>query len=348
MNKKIISSYKLPRLRTYWLLLTLIVAFFPCLSFAKTCSYVYGGPAIVSFSDITIDSKYNKNTPVGTIIFDKSYHSNQTGKITCTDNHPDYSEGFPSSPSTLVGSDPCLFNVPLTNGKNSGLGIKIYYDLQASHTTPGRYCMVYPKKNSTSSKNNFSVEGNFRIQLQVVGELQSGDIDLSRFSNGGIWWNNLEGFYISFNNIIINLHTLSCDVNTPDVPVSLSSATGINADTTFKGINSTSPQVDFNIELTCDPATNVAIRFEGETVSGGNNSILKLTNQNNSASGVGVQILDKNQNIIIFNQPDYILQLSNVQQTSTALTFSARYIQTEKNVTPGKADAEATFYLSFP
>ncbi|WP_340543750.1 fimbrial protein [Escherichia coli] len=350
MKIKIISTYKVTSRETLLLLVILIAAFVPSLSFAKTCSYASGGPALVSFSDISINSEYNKNTAPGTIIFDRSYHSSHSGQITCSDNYPDYSEGFATSPSTLVGSDICLFNVPLTNGKNSGIGIKIFYDLKNNNTTPNNYCMEYPKRTSTANKNNFSVEGNFRIQLKVIGELQSGEIDLSRFSNAGIWWNNIEAFSLEFSNTIINLHSLSCDLNTPDVPVSLSPAAGINSDITFKGINSTSALVDFNIGLTCDPGTNVAIRFEGDTVSGSNNSILKLTQQNNSASGVGVQILDKNKNIIPLNQPDYVLQLSNIQQSATSLNFSARYIQTESNVTPGKADADAdaTFYLSFP
>ena len=115
MKIKIISTYKVTSRETLLLLVILIAAFVPSLSFAKTCSYASGGPALVSFSDISINSEYNKNTAPGTIIFDRSYHSSHSGQITCSDNHPDYSEGFATSPSTLVGSDNCLFNVPLTN-----------------------------------------------------------------------------------------------------------------------------------------------------------------------------------------------------------------------------------------
>lgn len=348
MKHKYICVKKNATVPFFLLIITLFIGLMPWTSLlAAECHYASGGPATVSFTDININRQLEKDTPVGTVIFDKSYHSNRTGRIICSGGSISYSEGYSAQPSSFVSSDPCLFNIPLNNGQNSGLGIRIYYDLTKNKTNPGTYCLQYPKRSSIASSYDFSTEGNFRIVLEVVGQLQNGILDLSHFSNGGIWWNNLEAFYLSFTNTVIDIKALSCDVNTPELPVSLSSAMGINADTTFQGMNSTSPEVNFNIELTCDTGTNIAIRFEGNTING-NNSILKLIDQDNSASGVGVQILDKNRNAITFNQPDYILQMSNIQQSQISLPYNARYIQTGSTVTPGKADAEATFYLLFP
>lgn len=333
-------------------LLTIVLAgIYPTFCFsASECHYVSGSAATVTFQNINLETDLNQDTPIGTILFDQNNRSTQSGHFTCSGGTVSYTEGFPTLPATLVGSDPCLFNVPLTSGENSGLGLKIYYELnKKTSVTPSTYCMEYPKLiHSVNVTDVNQLQGNFRLILQVVGKLKGGTIDLSAFSGSGIWWNSVQGFELIFSNTFIDLKTLTCDVNTPDIPVSLAPVGGINADTTFKGINSTSVPVDFNIDLTCDQGANVAIRFEGLTKTGSNGSILKLTDQDSSATGIGVQIRDKNKNIIIFNQPDFVLQESNIQQAQISLPFSAQYIQTDSQVTAGKADAEATFYLSFP
>lgn len=333
--------------------IVLIICFY-CISIdycaASECHYVSGSQATVTFSDVNVDTTVNKDTPIGTVVFDRNYRSTQSGNFTCSGGGVTYSEGFTQQPATQVGSDVCLFNVPLTDGRNSGLGIKIYYELNKTQSvTPSQWCMQFPKRSHQVSVTNVDkLQGNFRIILQVVGELKSGTIDLSRFSNGGIWWDTVQGFELIFNDTFIDLQARTCDINTPDIPVSLSPAGGINANTTFTGINSTSTPVDFRIDLTCDTDVNVAIRFEGDTLNGSNDTILKLTEQDNSATGIGIQILDKDKNIMSFNQPDFVLQTSNVQQSQVSLPFSARYIQTSSQVTGGKADAEATFFLAFP
>lgn len=335
----------------YLLLAIVLASIYPTFCFsASECHYVSGGAATVTFQNIDLETNLNKDTPIGTVLFDQNNRSTQSGHFTCSGGSVNYSEGFPTLPATLVGSDPCLFNVPLTSGENSGLGLKIYYELnKTTSVVPSTYCMEFPKlSHSVSVTDVNKLQGNFRLILQVVGELKGGAIDLSAFSGSGIWWDSIQGFELTFSNVLVDLKTLTCDVNTPDIPVSLTPAGGINADTTFKGINSTSEPVDFNIDLTCDQGTNVAIRFEGQTKTGSNDSILKLTDQDNSATGIGVQIRDNNKNIIIFNQPDFVLQASNAQQAQISLPFSAQYIQTDSQVTAGKADAEATFYLSFP
>ncbi|MDM2842885.1 fimbrial protein [Citrobacter portucalensis] len=351
MNSKFCSKKFNISISKYLLLAIVLAGIYPTFCFsASECHYVSGDAATVTFQNIHLETGLNQDTPVGTILFDQNNRSTQSGHFTCSGGAVNYSEGFPTLPATLVGSDPCLFNIPLTSGENSGLGLKIYYELnKKTSVTPSTYCMEFPKlTNSVNVTDVNQLQGNFRLILQVVGKLKGGAIDLSAFSGSGIWWNNVQGFELIFSDVLIDLKTLTCDVNTPDIPVSLAPAGGINADTTFKGVNSTSVPVDFNIDLTCAQGTSVAIRFEGQTKTGSNDSILKLTDQDNTATGIGVQILDKNKNAMTFNQPDFVLQASNVQQTQISLPFSAQYIQTDSQVTAGKADAEATFYLSFP
>lgn len=335
-------------IRQKLLLLLFMVAIFPWSFCHATCNFSSGGPATVSFENLNLGTSLNKDTAVNTVLYDNYQHSTVSGKIACNSSTQNYSEGFATLPAPQVGSDVCLYKLPLIDGSDSGLGIKIYYDLSSTSHNVDTYCLEYPKRHSTAyTGTNFTQQGNFRIIVQVIGELHSGTIDFTRFSNAGIWWDDLLGFSIVFSNTFLDVKALTCNINTPDIPVSLSAAAGINAETTFKGINSTSTPVDFNIDLTCDKGTSVALRFEGNTQSG-NNQILKLTDQDNSATGIGVQILDKSKNVITFNQPDYTLQASDVQQSQVSLPFSAQYIQTENEVTGGKADAEATFYLSFP
>ncbi|MFP2307020.1 fimbrial protein [Citrobacter braakii] len=342
---------KIPRqtnTRRKILLLLFLASIFPWSLCHAECNFSNGGPATVAFENLTLGTSLDKNTPVNTILYDNYQHSTISGNIVCDSGTQNYSEGFATLPAPQVGGDVCLYKLLLTDGSDSGLGIKIYYDLKSSYNKPSTYCLEYPKRRSIAhAGNSFTTQGNFRIIVQVIGELHSGTIDFSRFSDVGISWDDLLGFSMVFSNTFLDIKALTCNINTPDIPVSLSPASGINAETTFKGINSTSTPVDFNIDLTCDEGTSVALRFEGNTQNG-SSKVLKLTDQDNSATGLGVQILDKNKNAITFNQPDYTLQVSDVQQSQVSLPFSAQYIQTENEVTGGKADAEATFYLSFP
>ncbi|WP_423061380.1 fimbrial protein [Citrobacter portucalensis] len=338
-------------MRNYLHILLLIIGMSPW-AFCHAedeCHFTDGGPATVDYNNIDLGVALGQNTPVGTVVYDSYQESSKSGNAACTGNALDYAEGYATLPSPAVGgSDPCLYTLPLADGTESGLGIKIYYQLGGSGA-PNKYCLKYPLSHkSPQFVSKFTAEGSFRIVVQVIGQLHSGTVAFSRFSGNGIWWNGLLAFEITFTDTFLDVKALTCDINTPEIPVSLTAASGISMESTFKGINSTSTPVDFTIDLTCDKDVNVAVRFEGDTQSGSNNQVLKLTEQDNSATGIGIQILDKDKNIMSFNQPDFALQASNVQQSQVSLPFSARYIQTSSQVTGGKADAEATFFLAFP
>lgn len=319
--------------------------------YAQTCT-ISGSPGTATFLNNVPDASLGRDTAFGTLLDDQSKHTTESGIISCTGSGDiSYHEGFPTDPGQAVSVpgevDGCMFNIPLTDGTPSGLGLAIYYDLDPISDTPSKqYCMKAMRYSSAGVAGK-TEQGNFRLVIRVVGPLHSGVADLTKFNGSGIWWDQAQGIELWFDNININLTALSCDLNTPDIPVNLTPGGNINARTTFTGINSTSTPVDFNIELNCEQGTNVAIQFTGQTITG-NQQALQLTSQANSASGLGIQILNQQGNAITFNPITPDIVANDVAKGIVNIPYKARYIQIEAQVNAGQADADANFTLTYP
>ncbi|MGJ3356015.1 type 1 fimbrial major subunit FimA [Providencia sp. Je.9.19] len=120
----------------------------------------------------------------------------------------------------------------------------------------------------------------------------------------------------------------------------------------FASVGALSGAVPFTINLEgCDTtvSTTAAVSFSGNLDSI-DNTILAVTNisggATGAASGVGIQIADNTGNILkpdgsVFSAPTTLNTGSNV------LHFSARYKSTTLDVTPGSADADATFVMQY-
>lgn len=139
------------------------------------------------------------------------------------------------------------------------------------------------------------------------------------------------------------VQTVACSVTNPNITVTM----GRTKNTDFSGVGSTSGDADFNINLNCDAATNVKMTISPGSSGGENatNGVLKLDNVGaNTASGVGVQVL--------YNSAPVALGSRMTIATTSAdgaysIPLKARYIQTGAQIVPGKADANATFTMTY-
>ena len=120
----------------------------------------------------------------------------------------------------------------------------------------------------------------------------------------------------------------------------------------FHGIGSRAGGGRFSIPVTCENNTAVKMGFFGDTTPG-NDRALALTKQEDSASGVGIELLYGDNTGSVQGQvvPCNTPQVSAFGQVGDNQTqtfwFDAHYLQTEENVTAGKADAMATFNLIY-
>ena len=117
--------------------------------------------------------------------------------------------------------------------------------------------------------------------------------------------------------------------------------------TAFTGSGSTSTTTRFDIQLKDCPETitSAAITFGGSADST-NANVLAVTSGTGTASGVGVQILDKTENPLSLYtaSTNYALQSGT---TTNDLVFGARYIQTGSTITAGQANAVSTFTVMY-
>lgn len=127
----------------------------------------------------------------------------------------------------------------------------------------------------------------------------------------------------------------------------------------FNGVGSSSrSQRNFNIELNCsggDPntSTNAYVTLTDASNPANTSQVLSLT-PNSQASGVGVEIL--NGTTVLGYGPDSAApgntnqwRAGNIAVGTTTFTIplSARYVQTSATVTPGTANAQAMFTMSY-
>lgn len=116
----------------------------------------------------------------------------------------------------------------------------------------------------------------------------------------------------------------------------------------FPSAGAVTQAVPFDIKLTncTDNITGTRVTFSGAGASG-NRSLLALTGEGTSgvASGLGVEVLDKNMNTIPINTTTEKYPL--VPGDSNVLTFNLRYKSTGAVVTEGHAAATLFFDMRY-
>ncbi|EAW6299226.1 fimbrial protein StiA, partial [Salmonella enterica] len=139
----------------------------------------------------------------------------------------------------------------------------------------------------------------------------------------------------------------ACTVTTDSIDVTLQDEFA----SLFTAAGQTAGDKDFTIELeNCDANiySSVQARFEG-TLDGTDATILK--NEGGDATNIGVQILDKTDTTMTFNDLQAWSAPVNLPTaegvTELSMPFTARYISTAVPVKSGTVDATATFYLQY-
>ena len=140
----------------------------------------------------------------------------------------------------------------------------------------------------------------------------------------------------------ISDQTCNVDSTAQDLNVML----GTVSQSTFAGIAGTSAApTKFTLSLTgCpDTITGANVKFDG-TPDAVNPHLLALDSETGSATGVGIEIADKNGAEIPLQtaSSDYALE-----EGANTLDFIARYVSTAASVGPGKADATSQFTINY-
>ncbi|ENC3164391.1 type 1 fimbrial protein [Escherichia albertii] len=117
----------------------------------------------------------------------------------------------------------------------------------------------------------------------------------------------------------------------------------------FNNIGATTPVVPFRILLSpCGNAvTAVKVGFTG-VADGNNANLLALESHSSSAAGVGIQLLNEQQNQIPLNASSSGISWTTLTPGKpNTLNFYARLMATQVPVTAGHINATATFTLEY-
>lgn len=220
------------------------------------------------------------------------------------------------------------------------------------------------------------------LVLFKIGPVSAGRIDSTKLGKfvmsgqvldrDGTGWSNI--FTIGSLAIRGSIDIVEQTCSTPSVSVDM----GSQKVSLLKGLGSATPPVNFNIALTNCPgfpglltdgasltkasstektddgrrvAPVVKIRIDPQnTAVDAANGVLNLSTSASyaSASGVGVQVLNEAGTPVKLSESvDLSPALLLASTTALDIKFSARYIQTANKVTPGKANAVATYTLTY-
>jgi len=141
----------------------------------------------------------------------------------------------------------------------------------------------------------------------------------------------------------ISIITPSC-IAAPTPPVQL----GKVWKNLFSAVGSTAAERRFDIKLNCreaKPEPNaVYLRMDAKPDASGMPGVLALSPDANAATGVGIQILDKDRQPVTYGQSALVGASKDGVYT---VPFHARYYQTASQVTAGVANGTATFTLEY-
>jgi len=193
------------------------------------------------------------------------------------------------------------------------------------------------------------------IELIKTGNITEGGVlsgAYARSTNGSAAGELLIEFRFE-QPILVTPKAPTCTVTTPRIPVQMTTST-----TAFTGVGATASARNFSIGLACSggltgTAVNAYVTLTDATTPGNRSTTLSLT-PDSKASGVGIQILKDN--VALAYGPDSsALDNPNrwwagrVKQGESGLVIplQARYVQTEPRITPGAANANASFTMSY-
>ncbi|EHZ6873787.1 fimbrial protein [Providencia huaxiensis] len=226
-----------------------------------------------------------------------------------------------------------------------GIGIKIY-GLRKENTMALPHVSTTPGIFKFSATTLFPNEIVWYVDIIKTGSINSGALaagPLARMQNRDPHKREtyvITSLYIPSNFKITNV---SCSIknnkSTYDIHL------GDWYDTQFNNIGDTSTSADIPITLTCAAGTNIKTTV---TSSAGyvdiNTGKLALSGTD-TATGVAIQLLDKNNAPIKLNTKNSLQ--NNIPSGDYMFNWKARYIKTADKITPGSANATATVNIRY-
>lgn len=230
-------------------------------------------------------------------------------------------------------------------GTLSSLGSNIYntnvpgVGIRLTNTSSGK---VLPYDQSVGANVYIYIGGDgIKAELIKTGDITGGTLDSGMLARASV----ANQFY--FANVTLNgtntITSESCSVTTNPVNVPL----GDHDKSEFSGPGSATARQTFNINLSCIQGARINVRIDATADSdAGVPGVIKLDSDPVNASGVGVQLWYRYEDSPVqFGQERYYY--TSPSGGNEYVQLQARYYQTTQSITAGKANATATFTLTY-
>ena len=305
------------------------------------CIFLSGGDTdgVVTFQ-LPAVIMVDPDAPVGTVLYDQNAESGLV-LIQCSGEDEQIHSGY----LTLTDADSredVLPGVYKTNVPGVGLRAAASSERLPDYNgedivRPWRY--VGMRHGSTSGRATFRAAA----QLVVTGNVEDGYLDTSRLiardTLGGITIGEMR-----FSPAQVHIVTNTCNLVDRNIFVPLKTINVADFDGQYSDILTDS---SFKIAVKdCRAGTKIDYQFNsGGSTGVTNGNVLAIQSGDVAASGLGIQILDSNNNVLSFDQ-SYTAIASTHENQTVDIPLKARYIKTGE-VRAGKVDAVATFEVFY-
>ncbi|WP_324663558.1 fimbrial protein [Enterobacter bugandensis] len=327
--------------------------------------------------------------PLGSVIYRATWNDpNNNQHISCTTDNPSGEVatvalvlGIESAPLPLSAwqGSPYAGKVYTTN--IPGIGIAVWYSGNAATATSPVITRSNLSLNIPAGGLNYAARAPFDISLVKIGNTPPGSyiINGTTLPTAKIYFDNLSnvsGLPVTTRTISFtgSLNVTAPTCTTPDVNVNLGKH---DIDATFKNLSSTSPWMEFSLQLVnCPvfqgyyPGTNnvilqttgggqtipsptsnkVGVKFSPQTeIVNPSQGLFRITKESTSAEGVAIQLAKVNQGnkepINFLSEYQYDITPSN--GSTFTIPLAARYMRTDTVIKPGLANGKVIFTINY-
>ncbi|WP_438391505.1 fimbrial protein [Caballeronia sp. DA-9] len=307
------------------------------------CNVYGGGPS--GIATITLPANLNiARDAIGTILFDSNWVATTVVRPNCSGTGT-ITAGY-LAPLVPVPGQANVYKTGV-----DGIGIKVGWLNTVvnvgSYSIDGGKMVTSPASNvATYIAGLQGNMGYFRAQLIKVGPISAGNFNLPvKLANGVYGSAEINALQLVNNTASVVAPACSIQDSIKSVTMPVGSGRYLSA------VGSTTGDTGFSISLNCPTPVSISMTFTDATNPDNVGTTLSLSSDS-TAKGVGYQILYTNK--VINYGPDSSIA-NNVNQFSVApagtvgaliIPFIARYVRTGA-ITPGSANAKATFTMSY-
>lgn len=307
--------------------------------YASTCTGYQIDNGVMTFQ-LPASIQLEPDTPVGTIVYEDNIQSGHI-KMECQATGNKY-KGY----VTLTDADArskVLEGVYQTNVP--GIGIRM---AEGRDQTPAFNSthIVTPMHFYSYGSSSWSVIDTIfyaSLQLVVTGDIEDGYLDTASLTAEEKWGSDVIA-RILVSPTVVHIQTNTCNLVDKNIYVPLRTVHANDFDGQYSDVLTDD---SFKIEISdCRAGTQIDYQFNsaGSTgVTDGN--ILDIASGDSAASGVGIQILDKNDNTLSFDRAYTAISSTSANEVAE-IPLKARYVKTG-DVKAGKVDAIATFEVFY-